>query len=106
VASGSLSLAPSAQTPPEGATLFIAVRDPAGGPPLAALKRPARFPQDFKITSADAIAMGGQPRPFPARVKLVIRVDTDGNAMTREEGAPMTEQLVDMGSEGLVLELN
>lgn len=106
VASGKLELGAGAAPPPAGATLFIAVRDPAGGPPLAAQKRTAQFPQDFEITSDDAIAMGGQPRPFPPQVKLVIRVDTDGNAMTREEGAPSVEQLIELGRQDLMLELN
>jgi tetratricopeptide (TPR) repeat protein len=106
VASGTIKLGENAGLAPEGATLFIAVRNPAGGPPLAALKRTAQFPQEFKVTTDDAIAMGGAPRPFPPQVKLVIRVDTDGNAMTREEGAPAIEQVIDLGQQDLVLELN
>ena len=67
VASGSISLAEGLSAPGSDATLFIAVRDPAGGPPLAALKRSAQFPQDFEVTTADAIAMGVRNGDFQMR---------------------------------------
>lgn len=70
-------------------TLFVSVRDPAGGPPLAALKlSPGPFPLTFSVTEANAIAMGGSPRPFPETLDLSVRLDEDGNAMTKDDGLP------------------
>ena len=59
--------------------VFISARDPAGGPPLAAMRLAPNFPLDFQMTTADAIAMGGAPRPFPATFVLAIKVDKDGS---------------------------
>lgn len=72
-----------------GQTLWVSVRDPAGGPPLAALRLPpGPFPLDFVVTPSNAIAMGGAPRPFPDVVSVSIRLDGDGDPMTRAEGEP------------------
>lgn len=73
----------------EAKTLFVSVRDPAGGPPLAALKlAPGPFPMKFSITEADAIPMGGVARPFPAKVDLTIRLDADGDPLSKDDGLP------------------
>jgi tetratricopeptide (TPR) repeat protein len=100
VASGSISLAPESQDKLEQAqALFISVRDPAGGPPLAARKLAGEVPAEFSITTADAISMGAA-RPFPARVSLQIRLDNDGNAMTKD-GEPSFSSEVDLGATDL-----
>jgi hypothetical protein len=86
--------------------VFVSVRAPTGGPPLAALKLPAGpFPLDFEVTTADAIAMGGGVRPFTDQLKLVVRIDNDGNAMTRDDEPEVTLDSVDKGTTGLVLTL-
>ena len=85
--------------------VFVSVKSPAGGPPLAALRLPAKnFPIQFKITSADAISMGGPARPFPQQMMLSVRIDSDGNAITRE-GGPEASQEVTMGDANLRLML-
>lgn len=85
VVSGVAELAPDAATALVGTEIvYVSVRDPAGGPPLAAKKLPlGPFPMTFEVTTADAIAMGGQARPFPANVNVSVRIDADGNPMTR-----------------------
>jgi hypothetical protein len=67
----------------------VSVRDPAGGPPLAALSLPnGPWPVAFTVTTADVISMGGQERTFPDVVDLHVRLDQDGNATTRADGEP------------------
>lgn len=87
--------------------LYVSLRAPEGGPPLAAKRlSPGPFPKAFEITTADAIAMGGQPRPFPATMNLTIRIDRDGNAMTKEPDEPAAEMKnVGKGSRDLELRL-
>ena len=91
VVGGTLTVAPSRLAAvAEAKTLFVSVRDPAGGPPLAALKlEPGPFPLKFAITEADAIPMGGVARPFPAKVDLTIRLDADGDPLSKDDGLPM-----------------
>lgn len=86
VVSGTITVDPSRAAEVSKATaLFVSVKDPAGGPPLAALKlAPGPFPLAFSITEANAIAMGGAPRPFPAAVLVTLRLDTDGDPLTKE----------------------
>jgi cytochrome c-type biogenesis protein CcmH len=67
-------------------TLFIIARpaDAAGGPPLAVKKiaRPA-FPLSYSLSSDNLMMQG---RPFSGKVSISVRLDKDGNAMTREAG--------------------
>jgi cytochrome c-type biogenesis protein CcmH len=67
-------------------TLFIIARPgrAGGGPPLAVKKidRPV-FPLSYSL-GADNVMMQG--RPFSGKVSLSVRLDKDGNAMTREAG--------------------
>ena len=67
-------------------TLFIIARPDGagGGPPLAVKKidRPV-FPLSYSL-GADNVMMQG--RPFSGKVSLSVRLDKDGNAMTREAG--------------------
>jgi tetratricopeptide (TPR) repeat protein len=90
VLSGTVDLAPGV-TPVPGATFYVSVRDPAGGPPLAAVRRPlpAQFPTTFEVRTGDAIAMGGALRPFPAVLDLSVRLDADGNPMTKDPTEPV-----------------
>jgi len=105
VVSGRLYLAGDAQLT-GNETLFISLRDPAGGPPLAAKRlQPTTFPVDFTVTTQDAIAMGGAPRPFPAMMSINARLDGDGNAMTREGLPEAGAGGVEKGTTGLKLTL-
>ena len=86
--------------------IFISLRDPAGGPPVAAKKLPVGpFPLSFRVTGNDRIGMGGQ-RPVPDTFKLSVRMDGDGNAMTKEAGLPefVAEQMT-KGQESLNIAL-
>lgn len=107
IAAGQLRLEPALAAALEpGDLLFISVRDPAGGPPLAAQRiEPAGFPLDFQLTGADRIQMGGD-RPLPPLVDISFRIDRDGNAMTREEGLPSaTVRGLPVGATELFVEL-
>ena len=70
------------------AVIFVSLRSPEGGPPVAAKKLPVGpFPMDFTVKASDQIGMGGQ-RPLPETFTLSVRVDGDGNAMSREAELP------------------
>ena len=66
-----------------GATLFVALRGDAPGPP-AAVKRISNpsFPLELTL-SADDSMMG---QPLPGKGNLSIHLDGDGNASTKEPG--------------------
>lgn len=86
--------------------VFLSVADPARPrPPLAARQLSPTFPQEFEITTADAIAMGGAARPFPDELTLTLRLDRDGNATTKDDGAPIATMTLKKGSAGLQVEL-
>jgi cytochrome c-type biogenesis protein CcmH len=70
---------------PAGAILFvIARRGQGGGPPLAVKRIEApRFPLGFSLGPDDRMI---QAMPFEGPLQLSARLDTDGNAMTREPG--------------------
>jgi hypothetical protein len=91
---------------PEGGVLYVAaLRAPvSGGPPLAAA-RFARFefPKDFALTSAN-MPMGGE---WPEQFWMRVRVDADGDPMTKSETDVSTEILgpFSRGAEGLSIQL-
>jgi hypothetical protein len=89
------------------AAVFVSIRDPANpGPPLAAKKLPpGPFPMSFTLTDADVVQMGPAPREIPASVALSARLDTDGNAMTKEPTEPMATLETPATSADLALEL-
>lgn len=66
-----------------GATLFVSVRAAGqGGPPLAAKRLEARFPQDVEIGAGDAMIAG---RSFAAGqdVEITARIANGGGALPR-----------------------
>lgn len=64
-------------------TVFIVARKGSGGPPLAAKRvNDPKFPLSFELSQKD-VMMGG---PFDGEVELTIRVDKDGDAMTKNPG--------------------
>jgi hypothetical protein len=69
--------------------LYIIVRSAgsAGGPPLAVKKveRPV-FPLSYSIGPENMMIPG---RPFSGKVDVSVRLDKDGNAMTRDPGSLM-----------------
>jgi tetratricopeptide (TPR) repeat protein len=90
---------------PSGAIVFITVR-PAGvtsGPPVAVKRLAASsFPLAFDIGPADS--MMGQS--LPDRLRVDVRVDTDGDPLTRDPADPAASaDDVRRGAEGLRLVL-
>ncbi len=68
---------------PSGTLFVIARRSPAGGMPVAVQKVPnPAFPMKFELGPSDMM-MGGE---WPEQVYLEIRLDLDGNAMTKADG--------------------
>jgi tetratricopeptide (TPR) repeat protein len=103
--SGTAQLDPSFQSALQGTEIvFVSVRDPAGGPPLAVSRVPARFPLQFRVTSADAIQMGAA-RPIPETFHVSVRIDRDGNAMTKEGEPEALSEGVKKGTSALQLTL-
>ena len=89
--------------------MFLAARR-AGGPPgpgsmLAVQKLTAEdFPMRFSISNRDAMIPG---IPFEGKVSITVRVDKDGDAMTRRKGDLYGEaDGVKVGSQKVVISLD
>jgi tetratricopeptide (TPR) repeat protein len=105
LAAGTATLDPSFQSALKGGEIvFVSVKDPAGGPPLAVSRVPAQFPLQFRVTSADIIQMG-VARPIPETFNVSVRIDRDGNAMTKEGEPEATSQGVKKGTSTLQITL-
>lgn len=84
---------------PAGAVLFVAARDPAApGPPFAAKRLPAQFPQDVELTQANAMMpsrriFAGQTLDVVARVAL-------GGTPTATSGDPYGQVSYHVGKDG------
>ncbi|MEJ0084086.1 MAG: hypothetical protein WDO72_00240 [Pseudomonadota bacterium] len=95
-----VTLAPQlkAKVPP-GSVLFVAARDPkAPGPPFAATRLPAQFPQDVELTAANAMLpsrriSAGQQLDVVARVAL-------GGTPTATSGDPFGQVSYHVGKDG------
>lgn len=84
--SGTISLADGVSVTP-GSPIFVIVREigAGGGPPVAVTRLIAgQFPTPFQVSAANSM-MGDD---LPDTMTIEVRVDLDGNAMTRDEGAP------------------
>jgi cytochrome c-type biogenesis protein CcmH len=84
--SGTITLAPDFEARvPAGAILFLIARTGAGGGPPLAVKRveSPRFPMDFSLGPDDRMI---KTMPFEGPLQLSVRLDADGNAMTRAPG--------------------
>jgi len=108
IVSGTIALGDGVK--PQGSeVVFVSLRSPGGGPPLAAKKmRAADLPGPFTITSADRISMGGAPGPLPASVNVSVRLDADndGNAFTKTPLDPSAmKEGVAPGTTGLAVQL-
>jgi hypothetical protein len=82
---GTLELAPElAGRVPPGAVLFVIARTAPVGPPLAVLRVPnPSFPHRFSIGPDDRMI---ESMPFAGDITITVRVDGDGNVMTRNPG--------------------
>lgn len=85
---GTIDLAPGKAGLP-GEAIYVSLRPVGGGPPLAALRLPpGPFPLKFTVTPSDAISMGAAPPKIPQTFDVVVRWDTDGDAMTKLPSEP------------------
>ncbi len=83
---GTIDVAPelAAQVGP-GDSLFIAARKGQGGPPLAVARLSlAPFPIAFELTRDNVMVAGAGE--LDGVVELTVRIDKDGDAMTRTPG--------------------
>jgi hypothetical protein len=102
--SGTLELSDgSAGTGP--GVVFVIVRSGAGGPPLAVKRLPAGpFPMEFRVGPSDVMMQG---REFAGEMSLAVRLDRDGDPLTRnpEDWTGAAPGPVRPGSSGLSIEL-
>jgi cytochrome c-type biogenesis protein CcmH len=76
-----VTLSPSlAGKVPEQASLFVFVRAPEGGPPLAAKHSGVQLPQDVDLSSADAMVAGRAVQPGQ-NVSVVARISVSGSPL-------------------------
>jgi len=103
---GTLDIDPAAKATLRGnEVVFASVKDPSkAGPPVAAIKLPASFPAPFQITTADMRAMGAGT-VVPDQLSLTVRVDIDGNAMTREKAPMAVVNGLSKGADGVGVKL-
>ncbi len=90
--------------PPAGGVIFVTARAAGvkAGPPAAAKRMPlSSFPLTFDISAADS--MMGQP--LPPKIYLEARIDSDGDAMTKNPGDPIAsaDNVATGGSVRLIL---
>lgn len=99
------SITGDAATLAPGATLFLSARREGvtSGPPVWAQKlAPTSFPLAFRIGPKDRML----DAETPAGLVLTARLDRDGNAATREDGAPQAlSATLSPGTSGVVLRL-
>jgi LPXTG-motif cell wall-anchored protein len=82
-----LTLDPAASV--RSGIVFVMVKNPAGGPPIAVKRVVATsFPTTIQISSADS--MMGQT--LPASFRLEARLDTDGDPLTKPATDPKAQQ--------------
>jgi cytochrome c-type biogenesis protein CcmH len=78
-----VSLAPAlAARVPANAALFVFVRSPDGGPPLAVKRLSAQLPQDIELSAADAMIAGRGVQPGQ-EVAVAARISASGSPLAR-----------------------
>jgi len=65
---------------PADASLFLFVRSPDGGAPLAVKRSALRFPQDVELSAADAMVAGHAVQPGQS-VAVIARISASGNPL-------------------------
>ncbi|MGH8226211.1 MAG: c-type cytochrome biogenesis protein CcmI/CycH [Gammaproteobacteria bacterium] len=92
-----------------GETIFVYVRDPAGGPPLAARRVPAaKFPLQLTLANDDAMLAGRNLSSMIGKmVEVGVLVSASGNATPRT-GDPVGSKHIELQAsmQTLVLEIN
>jgi hypothetical protein len=104
---GVLDLAPALKgTVSPGGVIFLFARAVGvdSGPPLAVKRMVASsFPMPFELSSADSM-MGSE---LPDKIRLEVRLDGDGNAMSKDPSDPQAVlEEVAVGSDALHLVLS
>jgi cytochrome c-type biogenesis protein CcmH len=66
---------------PANASLFVFVRSPDGGPPLAAKRSAASLPQDLELSAADSMIAGRGLTPGQS-VSVIARISASGSPLT------------------------
>jgi cytochrome c-type biogenesis protein CcmH len=74
-----ISSALAGKVPPE-ASLFVFVRSPSGGPPLAVKRSAVRLPQDVDLSAADSMMANHAVQPGQA-VSVVARISASGSPL-------------------------
>ncbi len=102
--SGTLELSDTAGAGVGAGVVFVIVRSGPGGPPLAVKRLPAGpFPMPFRIGPSDVMIQG---REFAGEMTLSVRLDRDGDPLTRGDqdwvAAPLR---VSPGSQGVLVRL-
>ena len=91
----------------KGDTMFLIARKAGGmpGPPLAVQRLQAGdFPMPFSLSGRDSMVPG---IPFEGDITITIRVDKDGDAMTRRKGDVFgTIPTVKVGTQDVTLSLD
>jgi cytochrome c-type biogenesis protein CcmH len=78
-----LTLSPAlAGKVPANASLFVFVRSPDGGPPLAARRVDPTLPQDLQLSSADSM-IAGRSLAAGQSVSVIARISASGSPLTR-----------------------
>ena len=65
---------------PANASLFVFVRSPDGGPPLAAKRSAASLPQDVELSAADSM-IAGRAVQAGQKVSVIARISASGNPL-------------------------
>jgi cytochrome c-type biogenesis protein CcmH len=68
---------------PANASLFVFVRAPDGGPPLAVKRSAATLPQDVELSAADAMVAGHAVKPGE-KVAVVARISASGSPLAQQ----------------------
>ena len=74
-----ISSALAGKVPPD-ASLFVFVRSPTGGPPLAVKRSAVRLPQDVDLSAADSMVANRAVQPGQA-VSVVARISASGSPL-------------------------
>lgn len=78
-----VTLAPALATRlPANASLFVFVRSPDGGPPLAAKRSAASLPQDVELSAADAM-VAGHGLQAGQKVSVIARISASGSPLSQ-----------------------
>ncbi|MFI5361255.1 MAG: hypothetical protein ACHQ49_04740 [Elusimicrobiota bacterium] len=83
--SGLVKISPALKDPwPKGAHVFVIARSASGGPPYAVARYDDAKPPFAFALGPDNLMISGAPAP--ERLVVSVRVDQDGDAMTRQLG--------------------